>query len=805
MKKRIYFRILSLLLVFFISPQVLATQSPTIHVAGDENFPPIEYLHNDHPEGKFHDFLTELEKVIPYRIIHKLYPWKESQKMVLEGMADALSIFVHSPERAKHYDFTESFFPMEFCFFVLSSNRKILGIDTLEGQRVGVTDGGYARQVLTKNPSLHLVSISNNLDGFKMLQAGNLDAVATDKWVGSYTLKINQIKGVKTITPGFAIRFAPMAVKKGNIEHLQALNKGIQILKASGKLNQLKQFWNPGEIIQIPKQRLTRITLWVSLIILVILLFLASLWVSSLRKINQRLKQEKEKGEQREQQYYDLFENAPSPYLAVSPLTKKIVRCNKAMTTFVGWSKEELIGMEIFNLYADTPDGKPKAQEVFKRFIKQEPVNNEEIQLNHKKGHFVWGSLSVSPLMNSHGDIIESRSIYIDITEQKEIQIERDSMQAQLNQSAKLASIGVLASGVAHELNNPLAIVAGQATLINNVANDPYKIEQKVNKIKVATERMRKIIDHLRSFSRESKEDDWKSINISTPIVNALEFLEVQLGLRGIRIKQTLTHKDGYVWGDTTQLESVFQNLLVNSRDAFEDTGDVENKVITITTEVINNEVKFIYTDNAGGIPEKILDRVFDPFFTTKEAGRGTGLGLSISRNIIEKHRGSFYLESTEGEGSKFTIILPRDKKEEQDNSEVKQNLPTKKPAHDTKQKPRVLIIDDEEDLRGLLEELLEDYFQIQAMGNESDAFSIIEQGNIDLILTDLMMPDISGLDILFHTQKHSPQIPVIIMTGCDPDDKELQNALEHGAKGYISKPFSNVKSLTDQLYDYLS
>ncbi len=235
----------------------------------------------------------------------------------------------------------------------------------------------------------------------------------------------------------------------------------------------------------------------------------------------------------------------------------------------------------------------------------------------------------------------------------------KDIMQAQLVQSSKLASLGTLASGVAHELNNPLAIITGQVYLLKHFGKDS-SFEERLEELEQSARRMEKIVGNLRSYARESKAEDWTEIDIVTSFKNALGFLKTQLSLEGIQVSTSFPDEPVHILGDTVQLESVFQNLIVNSNDAFSEIIDNREKKISIKVRTSCDRVVFEYQDNAIGIPAPILEKVFDPFFTTKETGKGTGIGLSISKNIIDSHKGTINATSTEGKGSLFTLHFPR-------------------------------------------------------------------------------------------------------------------------------------------------
>ncbi len=398
-----------------------------------------------------------------------------------------------------------------------------------------------------------------------------------------------------------------------------------------------------------------------------------------------------------------------------------------------------------------------------------------------------------------------------DINEEKYLQaiadtlagiIERKNMQSQLIQSSKLASIGILASGVAHELNNPLTTIMGHANLLINSGDNQTKIEDRAKKIKKASKRMEAIIKHLRTFAKEIKHSEQGSFEIVAPIKNSFGFLKTQFKLRGISINSSFNDCEVRVFGDMTQIESVFQNLLINSRDAFEQVKDNRSKQISITTLVDGENVKIIYEDNAIGIPENILDSIFDPFFTTKEAGMGTGLGLSLTRNIVDQHKGTIAVESVFGEGTKFIISLPLYRRKSK-NNELKSTTSSFNLKQGTKEK-RILVIDDDIEVANVTYDLLESFYEPNVITNSIEALKNIENEKYDLILTDLKMPNASGIDIVLKTKKHQPNTPVIIMSGFGKDDKDLKTALAEGAKAYLSKPFGNFNELLSLLDSYI-
>jgi C4-dicarboxylate-specific signal transduction histidine kinase len=231
--------------------------------------------------------------------------------------------------------------------------------------------------------------------------------------------------------------------------------------------------------------------------------------------------------------------------------------------------------------------------------------------------------------------------------------------QEQLVQAAKLATLGELTTGVAHELNNPLnnigLFVGNVIDLIERGKADPDHILRDLNKAMQQVQKASQIIAHLRTFGRAAPSSR-EPVSINATIVQALSLLQEQLRLREIQVRLELGGEDLTVLGNAIQLEQVFLNLLTNARDALDAS---RCKLIHVTTCLEAETIKIVFRDTGPGIPRKFERRIFDPFFTTKEVGDGTGLGLSITYGIVRDHGGRIRLENAPGEGAAFVIQLP--------------------------------------------------------------------------------------------------------------------------------------------------
>lgn len=230
---------------------------------------------------------------------------------------------------------------------------------------------------------------------------------------------------------------------------------------------------------------------------------------------------------------------------------------------------------------------------------------------------------------------------------------------AQFAQAAKLSSIGELATGIAHELNQPLAYISGnvQLELRSGKDNiDPVSAYETLELVEKGTKRMTKIINHLRNFAHPSSH--FRMVHLNELLENSLILLNEQLRVKNIKLDKQYASSLPQISGNEQQLEQVFINLFVNARDALNDTKKPQ---ITMTTEYQDNtsEVIVRISDNGKGISPSDLPKIFDPFFTTKEVGQGTGLGLSVSYGIIKNHSGHIDVASEKGAGTTFSIRIP--------------------------------------------------------------------------------------------------------------------------------------------------
>jgi len=365
--------------------------------------------------------------------------------------------------------------------------------------------------------------------------------------------------------------------------------------------------------------------------------------------------------------------------------------------------------------------------------------------------------------------------------------------QEQLIQSEKLASIGQLISSIAHEINNPLTPIIGysQRLLAQNDLDEKQKKSLEI--IHNSAQRVFKIIDKLLSFSRKyvpvrTLED------INNLLEKSLEFREYQLKLANIEIDKDLYPDLPKTMVDVHQIQQVFTNIILNAEEAMIESRQKGN--LGIKTRLKNKDtIEIVFTDNGPGISKEILGKVFDPFFTTKEPGKGTGLGLFVAYSIMQEHGGVIHASNNQDGGTIFILELPVMGQDQSAPADFQRRTVSDVNAVHAK---RVLIVDDEEVVTGLIKTVLEDEDNIVDVAtNGRIALDQIKSNQYDLIICDIRMPEVSGMTLYKEIEKSYPELAdrVMFITG-DPS-YETMEFLNHVDNPYIVKPFKVEKFKT--------
>jgi PAS domain S-box-containing protein len=369
-----------------------------------------------------------------------------------------------------------------------------------------------------------------------------------------------------------------------------------------------------------------------------------------------------------------------------------------------------------------------------------------------------------------------------DISEKVNIKRQRDDMEQKALMASHLTAVGEMASGIAHEINNPLtSIVLFSQLLLEESLSDSVKRDVKA--IHDSALRATNTIRRLLAFARQQLLEK-SYIDVNEVLEVTIELRKYSLETSNIKVTMDLDVGLPITLADSEQLQQVFLNIILNAETELKESKGKGN--IFIKTEQKDKFIRISIKDDGPGIPKEYLRKIFDPFFTTREVGQGTGLGLSVCHGIISEHGGRIYAESTLGKGATFFIELPIIGKE---SSEFKADTsPETIPAN----KGKVLIVDDEQSILNALGRLLNrEGHKTETTDNCHDAIKLIKNNNYDIILLDIKLPDMSGIDLYEVMEKMNPSLlkKIIFITG-DNMDILTQKFLEKTKARFFAKPF---------------
>jgi PAS domain S-box-containing protein len=365
-----------------------------------------------------------------------------------------------------------------------------------------------------------------------------------------------------------------------------------------------------------------------------------------------QVKQLEEELKRSEKKYYEIFNNIPNPVFVLDVENLTILDCNESVKSVYGFDRKETLGESFLELF------KREERAAYRTKLRGAALINNAKQTN-RAGENLYVNIRISP-SEYHGQkvLLVTTS---DITKLLEAE-------QQLIQASKMATLGEMATGVAHELNQPLAVIKTASSFFMKKVMKKEKIEDAIilelsKEMDSHVDRATKIITHMRQFGRKS-DMTRERVPVNEVLQKAFEIFSQQLKLRGIEIDWQTENAPLEIMADDVQLEQVFINLLINARDAIEERmslnpgSDVEKKII-LKTASKEDRIVMEVCDTGIGMPETIREKIFEPFFTTKSVGKGTGLGLSITYGIVKSHGGTIEAVSEERGGTCFILTFP--------------------------------------------------------------------------------------------------------------------------------------------------
>ena len=464
---------------------------------------------------------------------------------------------------------------------------------------------------------------------------------------------------------------------------------------------------------------------------------------------------------------------------------------NSAFTTFTGYTLDEAIGQTHRMLNSGEHDP-AFYQDLWKTVLAGE-VWQGEITNRRKSGSLYTEEMTITPLKKSQGEVTHFIAVKQDITERKQ-------MEANLLRTQRMESIGTLASGVAHDINNILSPIILSADMLRTT-DDADLRENLLCTIEECAQRGANVVNQVLTFARGAK-GERIHLQLARQIGD-MEKIMHETFPRNISVTTSIPAELWNVKADPTQVHQILLNLCINARDAMPHGGTLhiaaenreidENFAAMVSDAKPGDHVMLAISDSGIGIPQAIINKIFDPFFTTKEIGKGTGLGLSTVLGIARSHGGFVTVESEEGHGSTFKLFLPRETSD----------MP--EPLHPARNKApqgaggTVLIVDDEADIAKVTTIVLEkNGYKVLTAADGTEALALYKKhaSEIKLILTDIMMPGMDGVELARALKEIDPQVKIIASTGQAAETHQAElRAL--GIRAILHKPYDARKLLS--------
>ena len=492
-----------------------------------------------------------------------------------------------------------------------------------------------------------------------------------------------------------------------------------------------------------------------------------------------------------ETRYRRLFESAKDGILILDADTGQVVDANPFLVSLLGYSHGDLLGKALWDLgpFKDVA----LSRDAFKELQEKDYVRYEDLPLETRDGRLISVEFVSNVYLVGPTRVIQCN--IRDITERKRREAEHKKLERQLQVSQKMEAVGILAGGVAHDFNNLLSVILSYTQFATQALPEGDPLKDDLLEVKKAGDRAAVLTRQLLAFGRKQV---LQSVPLSlNQVAEGVEKMLRRILGEDIDFVQVLAPDLGVVRADPGQIEQVLMNLVVNSRDAMSGGGKltIETSNVDLDDEYAAHHVgvkpgpyvQLAVTDTGCGMDEQTKTQLFEPFFTTKEKGKGTGLGLSTVYGIVKQSGGNIWVYSELGVGTTFKIYLPRELSVKATDTRLRA-IPKKATGTET-----ILVVEDEEALRKVAKRSLEavGYAVLTAgAGDEALLISAQHAGTIHLLLTDVVMPRMSGKALAQALLKTRPTTKVLYMSGY-ADNAFVHHGVVDEGTYFLSKPFT--------------
>ena len=479
--------------------------------------------------------------------------------------------------------------------------------------------------------------------------------------------------------------------------------------------------------------------------------------------------------------------------ITITDLQGNIIYTSPRTKDILGYEQEKIIGKKAYSFYGNgIEDGKA----IMKELTEKGELRDHEMKFVREDGRFIDINLSASLLRNEKGEVIGTLGIYRDITE-------KNKLLAQLHQAQKIEALGTIAGGIAHNFNNLLMGIQGNASLMLLETDSTHPNYERLKNIEKSVQSGSRLTRQLLGYAREGKYEI-KPISLNQLVEETSDTFGTTK--KEIRVHRELAKDLFGIKADQGQIEQVLLNLYVNASEAMPGGGDLFLRSMNVTHEDMGGKpykvkpgdyVLLTVRDTGAGMEKKTRKRIFDPFFTTKGLGKGTGLGLASVYGIVKAHGGYIDVESEKGHGTTFYVYLPASERTVEEAAKSAEQV--------IEGRGTILLVDDEEMVLDVGVQLLKNlgYTVLEAKGG-IEAVEIYRENRdkIDMVLLDMIMSDMGGGETYDLMKDINPNVKVLLSSGYSIDGQATE-ILERGCDSFIQKPFS-MKQLSGSIREIL-
>ncbi len=793
----------AVLFLLIVSSSQAATAKPAVsQQAGSrvirmgvlEDNPPFSYLDNSgRIDGFAVDVIAAIEPIMGMHLERVSGPTTKINGAFMAGELDMLQTYASAPEREVYADFSVPYLMMSGAIIVRRGETGIQKLADLHGRRVLVHRGSVGEAVLRGAGLADTIVFADSVgDAMRRLAAGEADATLASRLTALATIdqfKLHNIAPVGDPVPGYRVWYC-FAVREGDKELLSWLNEGLAILQRTGEFDRIYTKWF-GHVAPAGYTR-EQITLAIAAGLAVA--FAVAVWAAvRQRNLRKRIARQSAQLSKSEEKFAKAF-HASLHSLIISELDSgRFVEVNAGFEQIFGYTRAEVVGHTVFEigLWRDSAE----RAEVARVLREQGSVRAKEATFLGKGGRPVTLMFSCE-LIDVDGKACVL-SAGTDVTAIRHAELERDRLETQLRQTQKLEAIGTLASGIAHDFNNLLTAINGNAELARMDLPADHPARSSIDNVVQAAERAGTLTRQILTFSRRT-EPKLELFPVNAVIQEIVQLVQ-STARSNVEVRYNQKQPTPPIQGDPAQVHQVLLNLCTNAIYAMRDkpgtlTLSEDLFILTPELQIQHPELrpgKFIdiaVRDQGCGMAPEVARRVFEPFFTTKPAGEGTGLGLSVVYGIMQQHGGTVTVYSRPGEGTVFHLYFPVVTEPASPAAAGFGPSPIERGRGQ-----RILFLDDEPVITRTFQQLLTKLaYQVIGFSNSREALAELTRipAAYDLIVTDMAMPGMNGIEFANHIRRLRPDLPIAFITGFAAES-EISAARALGRTELVEKPLT--------------